>query len=103
MIHLTDDYGREVIAVGAPGSVARMECQYPKLLDRVSTLHMHCFSYPGSNCDDEIIQAMLDAGLESKLEAESVVTAVLKKLKPDFPGDRMERIPGMFLKRKVGP
>jgi len=57
---------------------------------------MHAFSYH-ANCDDEIIAAMIDAGIEGKMEAESIVQAVMEKLSPDFPGDKMERIPALFI------
>ncbi len=32
MNHTTNDYGKSVIAVGAPNSAARIECEWPKLL-----------------------------------------------------------------------
>ena len=88
--------GKEVISVGASGSLEHVKVRFPNLIDRVSYLHMHAFSYH-ANCDDEIIAAMIDAGIEGKMEAESIVQAVMEKLSPDFPGDKMERIPALFI------
>ena len=99
MIYIKNDYGKEVVSVGAPGSLAHVKTRFPKLIDRISYLHMHAFSYH-SNCDDEIIAAMIEAGVEGKMEAESIVQAVMEKLVLDFPGDKMERIPAMFVEAK---
>lgn len=96
MIYIQNDYGKDVISVGAPGSLAHVKVQYPKLIDRVSYLHMHAFSYH-TNCDDEIVAAMIEAGIESRMEVESVVQAVMEKLAPDFPGDKMVCIPELFV------
>ena len=98
--HIIDDYGRDQIAVGAPGSLARAQVQFPKLISRISGLHMEAFSYK-INCDDDIIRSMIDAGVEGKLEAESVIDAVVSQLSDDFPGDKMERIPAMFISEKA--
>jgi hypothetical protein len=38
MNKLTNDWGEVVIAEGAPGSVARAKCLYPKLLNKVLAL-----------------------------------------------------------------
>ena len=32
MNYTTNDYGQSVIAIGAPNSLARIECEWPKLL-----------------------------------------------------------------------
>lgn len=99
MIYIKNDYEKEVISVGAPGSLAHVKVQYPKLIDRVSYLHLHAFSYH-ANYDDEIIAAMIEAGVEGKMEAESIIQAVMEKLILDFPGDKMERIPALFIEAK---
>jgi len=99
MNHITNDYGTLVVAEGAPGSIASAKCQYPKLIDRISYLHMDSFSYHHYN-DDEIVRELIDAGIDSTLEVESVVAVVLGKLIPDFPGDKMKHIPQMFLHAK---
>ena len=99
MIHIIDDYGRTVIAIGAPGSRARVRVQYPKLIERISSLHLQNYSY-GSYVADDMVTAMIDAGIESKLEAESLVEVVLEKLSPDFNGWRMQEIPGMLVSKK---
>ena len=100
MNHLTNDYGKLVISAGAPGSVVRVRVQYPRLIDRISFLHMHGFCFH-AYVDDEIIQAMIDSGVDSKLEAKSIVQAVLSKLDPEFPGSKMELIPHMFLEKLI--
>lgn len=40
MNYIKNDKGEMVIAVGAPGSLARLRCQYPKLRERVNVLWM---------------------------------------------------------------
>ena len=99
MIYIRNDYSKDVISVGAPGSLAHVKVQYPKLIDRVSYLHMHAFSYH-ANCDDEIVAAMIDAGIEGRMEAEGIVQAVMEKLSPDFPGDKMTHIPELYVATK---
>jgi hypothetical protein len=38
MDYVTNDYGDDVICVGSPGSIARAECLYPKLIARLQYL-----------------------------------------------------------------
>lgn len=94
--HITDDYGRDVVAIGAPGSIMRMGVEFPKLIAEVASYHMQAFSYHIS-CDDEIVRAIVSAGISSYSEAEAIIINVLTNLDNDFPGDKMERIPALVM------
>lgn len=70
MNSVTDDYGYQVPAVGAPGSMERVRIQYPKLLGELLRLKANNFM-----CSKEsILSYMKDAGIVSQLEIKSVLT-----------------------------
>ena len=52
MNHITNDFGVDVIAVGAPGSIARMRCQWPSLLNSINAMFFD--EGPGRNIDDAL-------------------------------------------------
>lgn len=37
---IINDYGKNVVAIGAPNSIARAACRWPKLIDRLQSLFM---------------------------------------------------------------
>lgn len=37
--YVTNDRGIKVVAVGMPGSVARMKCEHPQFIDHLSSLY----------------------------------------------------------------
>jgi hypothetical protein len=74
MNHTTDDYGRTVISVGAPGSIERMKVERPKLIDRLNSLYFEAYNSPGRavDCAVELIR---NAGIRSELETASLLKA----------------------------
>ena len=74
MNHVTDDYGRIVVSVGAPGSIERVKVERPKLIDRLNSLYFQAYNSPGRavDCAVEMIRA---AGIRSELETASVLKA----------------------------
>ena len=74
MNHVTDDYGRTVIAVGAPGSVERVKVERPKLIDRLNSLYFQEYDSPGRSVDCAV-EMIRDAGIRHELETASVLKA----------------------------
>jgi len=74
MNHVIDDYGRIVVAVGAPGSIERAKVERPKLIDRLNSLYFQAYDFPGRavDCAVEMIRA---AGIRSELETASILKA----------------------------
>jgi hypothetical protein len=74
MNHVTDDYGRTAVAVGAPGSIERAKIERPKLIDRLNSLYFQAYDSPGRavDCAVEMIRA---AGIRSELETASILKA----------------------------
>lgn len=66
MNHLINDLGVNVVAEGAPGSLARIRCQFPGRLQLRNI--------------EQTAQEMIRAGIESKMEAENLVWAVSEQL-----------------------
>ena len=99
MNYIQNDYGKYVIAIGAPGSIARVRVQYPKLIDRLRSLHMQQISYNSFVLDD-IITSLIDAGIESKMEVESVIAVTLEIYNHKDLSWKMEEIPSLFLERR---
>lgn len=50
MNYITDDRGNTVVAVGMPGSQARLAVQYPKLIERLNYIFWEG-NYPGNRID----------------------------------------------------
>lgn len=69
MNHLINDLGVNVVAEGAPGSLARVRCQFPGLISRLQLRDI-----------EQTAQEMIRAGIESKMEAENLVWAVSEQL-----------------------
>jgi hypothetical protein len=74
MNHIVDDYGKTVIAVGAPGSIERAKIQYPKLIDELNALYFSAYESPG-RAVDEAIEKIRAAGISSPLETKSILQA----------------------------
>lgn len=72
MNYVTDDYGRSVISVGAPGSIERIKCERPKLLARVNSqwdteLYGHGIDYA--------LKEIRDAGISDPSETTTILKA----------------------------
>jgi len=85
---IVNDRGQTVYAIGAPGSLARVKVQYPKLIDRLNSLWMQ-----QANIADAII-AVREAGISSPYETNSLIDAsffgqdffarsIVKRIDPD--------------------
>ncbi len=62
--YVKNDLGKEVLAIGAPGSIARVQVQYPALIARIHPM-----------LPNEAFEAILAAGIASKLETQSLLLA----------------------------
>ena len=71
MNHVVDDRGQVVIAAGAPGSVARVQCEHPALIARLNALRWGSMDYH-AHAIDEAVQLIRDAGVRDE-----VLTATL--------------------------
>jgi hypothetical protein len=67
--HVTNDKGVSVIAVGAPGSLARVKVEYPRLIERLNAL------YNGEAKLDVAIEEIRSKGITSELETNSLIEA----------------------------
>jgi len=101
MNHVVDDYGNTVIAVGAPGSIERVKVEYPKLIERLTSLYWQAYESPGCAVD-EAIEMIRAEGVTSELETVSLLKAsqygqephgsvthivcMLSKTRPDLTG-----------------
>jgi len=69
--HLINDRGQSVLAIGAPGSQARVRIQYPKLIESINSYYWasNCKHTRGEALDDLAIQNKIT----SKIERESII------------------------------
>lgn len=74
MNYVTDDYGRTVIAVGAPGSVERVKVERPKLIDRLNSLYFQAYDSPG-RAVDEAVDMIRANGIRSEMETANILKA----------------------------
>ena len=74
MNHVTDDYGRSVVAVGAPGGIERVKVERPKLIERLNSLYFQSYGSPG-RAVDEAVDMIRAAGIRSELETVSLLKA----------------------------
>lgn len=74
MNYTEDDYGRRVVAVGAPGSIERMRCERPQLIDRLNSLYWQAHESPG-RAVDEALALIRRAGVDNPLETNSILLA----------------------------
>jgi D-arabinose 1-dehydrogenase-like Zn-dependent alcohol dehydrogenase len=74
MNYIIDDYGRQVIAVGAPGSTERMKVQYPKLINSLNSLYLQAHN-SHFRAIDEALELIRETGIRSKLETTSLLQA----------------------------
>ena len=76
MNYIKDDYGRMVVAVGAPGSVARVKCQYPKLIERFDSWFWGEHSQrPPRGAHSDALDEMVRMGITSPMERQSIIDA----------------------------
>ena len=78
MNHITDDNGKTVIAVGAPGSPVRAACQWPHLIERLDLLYLECCEArsPGRGVD-QAIDMIRQAGITDPADTRSILSASL--------------------------
>ena len=69
MNSLKNDKGEWVAQEGAPFSIARMKCQYPKLIDRLESL------YCQEARIDMAIEAIREAGITGEFETLKIIDA----------------------------
>jgi hypothetical protein len=74
MNYVTDDWGRSVPAIGAPGSVARVACERPKLLGQLNALYFQSHDSPG-RAVDEALELIRKNGISSAMETASLLKA----------------------------
>ena len=72
--HVVNDSGKTVPAWGAPGSVARAECEHPKLIEEVNALYWSAYESPG-RAVDEAIERIRRAGIVDERETASILMA----------------------------
>lgn len=76
MNHITDDYGRDTIAVGAEGSLERVKVQYPRLIDEINALWFQAQGYREYGASvDQAIQFIRDRGIKGRMETENILKA----------------------------
>jgi hypothetical protein len=73
--YTTDDLGRSVIAVGAPGSVERMRCERPALIERMNAIRACSYDCRQSKAIDVALDEARAAGVRSGLETRSIILA----------------------------
>jgi len=98
--HLTDDYGRVVIAYGMPSSREWCKCRYPKLISELSSLHGQAAAYH-LHLEDEMVRLLMDAGVDSKMKVESIVEALLENCDLDQVPDKLKWLPDWWLREWV--
>ncbi len=74
MNHVTNDYGQNVIAVGAPGSIQRAKVERPRLIERLNSLYCNAYESPG-RAVDEAVQMIRNEGIRSEMETISILQA----------------------------
>ena len=65
--HITNDAGKLVIAIGAPGSIARAEVEHPNKIAAIN--EMYC---QGAEREEAII-FLKESGINSEMERESIM------------------------------
>lgn len=65
--HITNDAGELVIAIGAPGSIARAEVEYPNKIAAIDEM------YARGGERDEAIKFLKESGINSEMERESIM------------------------------
>lgn len=96
MNYLRNDYGQLVIAEGAPGSIARVRCQYPKLIERFNSWFWEEHGQPAPHgASDDALTEMKRMGINSPMERQSILdatsyyeTVIIPSRNPLSPGGR---------------
>jgi hypothetical protein len=74
MNYITNDRNEPVIAIGAPGSVARARVEWPALIDRLNGLYSRALEYRLPGCAvDETVLMIRTAGVTSEMETSSIL------------------------------
>ena len=74
MNYVKDDYGRTVIAVGAPGSIARAKVERPRLIKWLNELYFNAYESPG-RAIDEAVETIRDEGIADERETATILKA----------------------------
>lgn len=72
--HVVNDKGETVIAIGAPGSVARAKVQWPALIENLNRLYASAYESHG-RAVDEAIEMIRAAGVKGRMETDSILMA----------------------------
>jgi hypothetical protein len=65
--YVTNDYGKNVLAIGAPGSIARAEVEHPLKIAALKELHAN------GGGKNEAIRVIMENGVSSRLEINSIL------------------------------
>lgn len=74
-----NDKGQEVLAIGAPGSIVRVQVEYPSLIEKINSFW---FQFAEGNYRQgipEVIDMIREAGITSHLETESIIKSTYFK------------------------
>ena len=74
MNYIKNDKGLFVTAIGAPGSIERVKCEWPGLIERLNDLYDKNKGRPSRNIQ-KAFKMIRDAGVKSKLEKRSIILA----------------------------
>ena len=72
MNHIIDDRGVSVVSIGAPGSLARVKVQFPKLIERLNVLYFSAYECHGKAID-EAVEMIRDSGVISGMETTNIL------------------------------
>lgn len=73
MNYVKNDYGENVIATGAPGSIRRVEVEYPRLIKSLRELRLK--DGDSSVSMNRAVKMIKSAGPTSRLEISSILAA----------------------------
>jgi hypothetical protein len=72
--YVKNDLGENVLAVGAPGSIARVKQEYPKLISELNNLYWIAQEDYGQGID-QAVELIRNAGIKGSLETNSILEA----------------------------
>ena len=81
MNHIIDDRGTSVISIGAPGSLARVKVQWPRLIERLNALYFSAYESHGKAID-EAVEMIRDSGITSEMETTNIILSSHYKDEP---------------------
>ena len=74
--HVKNDIGETVIAIGAPGSPARVKIEYPALIEKINKIYWRGYESYGK-AQDEAIEEIRRAGISDRLTTISLMEVSL--------------------------